>query len=163
MFLRSGPEHRSPAMLWRQAGSFASGKCPVSLALHGARATPLPARRWLRSSKTTRRTLARGTPTPKMSRALKTASIGLRRRELRPQTRSRIVPWPPSRQGYFAPASRDAILLDGSLPATVGAPLGKKARHFRRLLQNVKQFRGLFLRNLIFEKTILRLSSFPRD
>lgn len=29
-----------------------------------------------------------------------------------------IVPWPPSRQGYFAPASRDAILLDGSLPAT---------------------------------------------
>jgi len=118
VFLRSGPEHRSPAMLCRQAGSFAFGKRPVSLALHGARATPLPGRRWLRSSKTTHRTLARGTPTPKMSRALKTASIGLRRRELRSQTRSRIVPWPPSRQGYFAPASRDAILLDGSLPAT---------------------------------------------
>ena len=70
MFLRSGPEHRSPAMLCRQAGSFAFGKRPVSLALHGARATPLPGRRWLRSSKTTHRTLARGTPTPKMSRAL---------------------------------------------------------------------------------------------
>ena len=43
---------------------------PGVLALHGARATPLPGRRWLRSSKTTHRTLARGTPTPKMSRAL---------------------------------------------------------------------------------------------
>ena len=59
-----------------------------------------------------------GNTHPEEFPALKTASIGLRRRELRPQTRSRIVPWPPSRQGYFAPASRDAILLDGSLPAT---------------------------------------------
>ncbi len=58
-------------------------------------------------------TLARGMPAPKNPARLKTASIGLRRRELRPQTRSRIIPWPPSRQGYFAPASRDAILLDG--------------------------------------------------
>ena len=57
-------------MLCRHAGSFAFGTRPVSLALHGARATPLPGRRWLRSSKTAHRTLARGTPTPKMSRAL---------------------------------------------------------------------------------------------
>ena len=61
----------------------------------------------------------RGESRPEEFPALKTASIGLRRRELRPQPRSRIVPWPPSRQGYFAPASRDAILLDGSLPATI--------------------------------------------
>lgn len=40
--------------------------------LHTARVTVFPVRRWLRSFTTTHRTLARGTPTPKMSRALKT-------------------------------------------------------------------------------------------
>ena len=100
---------------------------------------------------------------PSADRTGSPASMGLRRRELRRKPAAAILSWPPPRQGYFAPASRDAILLDGSLPATVGTRPGKKARHFQRLLQNVKQFRGLFLRNLIFEKTILRLCSLPRD
>ncbi len=54
-----------------------------------------------------------GNAHPEEFPALKTASIGLRRRELRPQTRSRIVPWPPSRQGYFAPASAFARRFGG--------------------------------------------------
>jgi hypothetical protein len=59
-------------------------------------------------------------------RRIPRAEVGYYRfaaKELRPQTRSRIVLWPPSRQGYFAPASRDAILLDGSLPATISPAL----------------------------------------
>ena len=74
LLLRSGPEHRSPAMLLRQAGSFAFGKRPVFLALHGARATPLPGCRWPRSSQTARRPFRAGSPPQEIPRGLRRRS-----------------------------------------------------------------------------------------
>ena len=65
----------------------------------------------------------RGESRPKEFPALEVGFYRFAAKELRPQTRSRIVLWPPSRQGYFAPASRDAILLDGTLPATISPAL----------------------------------------
>ena len=71
-FLAPGKKSRRAAVCrnrdrFRRGGAFRFYRNRLFLALRSATATALPGRRWLRSSRTTHQTLARGIPTPKDS------------------------------------------------------------------------------------------------